>query len=465
MKIESATYNKTMKIKYISISIICIFVLGFQSLNAQHTSSTTVSGTITVDEAIDASGDYSGIIVTILGYSEFTGIDTLMTAITDVRGNFSGTARFDAKSEFTGVVSRHGINLASFGIILAENDPVTIVGQLPDINLNLEIESAEQEAMSTYERVERSYNRVVDFINSGRIEVTQDTIPTLINTWSDLFWSVQTLHPQTLAGDLGSLRSIEILGGYDDEKLVKRMYEALTDGSVYKAAKVRLGADALFRLYGVEPAMALVDSMLTTNLMPEDLITLQMDAIEIRIEHGKEQEAKELLLEFRQQHVGNPMLADWVESMVYDIENLFPGMPVPDFSLQLLKGGRIQNTDLTGKLFLIEFANFASPDFQTETTLLSFFYEQYKDRGFEIITIPIHDSRVTVSAFVEDRGITWPVVAAGQYNSADLATTFNLSVLPTRFLVDSEGRIIRKYSGTNIGIIQNDISILLNEES
>lgn len=454
-----------MKSKSVLNLIICIFILGFQSLNAQQVSSTTVSGTITVDEAIDPSGDYSGIIVTILGFGEFTGIDTLMTAITDVSGNFSATAHFDAKSEFTAVVSRHGMNLASFGIILAANDPVTIVGQLPDLNLNLVIESAEQEAISTYERVERSYNRVVDFINSGRLEVTQDTIPTLINTWSDLFWSVQALHPQTLAGDLGSLRSIEILGGYNDEKLVERMYEALAGGSVYKAAKVRLGADALFRLHGVEPAMALVDSMLTTDLQPEDLITLQMDAIEIRIEHGKEQEAKGLLMDFRNQHTDNPMLAEWVESMVYDIENLFPGMPVPEFSLQLLKGGRIQSSDLSGKLFLIEFANFASPDFQTETTLLSFFYEQNKDRGFEVITIPIHDSRVTVSAFVEDRSISWPVVAAGQYNSTDLATTFNLSVLPTRFLVDAEGRIIRKYSGTNIGIIQNDISILLNEES
>jgi peroxiredoxin len=457
--------NKRMQIRYLCITAIFVSILGVFPLKAQQSYSTAVNGTITVDEALDPSGDYSGIIVSILGFGEFTGIDTLLTAVTDVNGNFSGTARFDAKREFTATVSRHGVNLASFGIILADGDPVTITGQLPDLNLNLEVQSAEQDAMNTYQRVERSYNRVIDFINSGMVEVTQDTIPTLINTWSDLFWSVQTMHPQTLAGDLGSLRSVEILGGFDDEKLVKRMYEALSGGSVYKAAKVRLGADALFRLEGVEPALSLVDSMLTTKLQPEDLIVLQMDAIEIRIEHGREQEAKNLLMEFREQHSDNPMLADWVETMVYDIENLFPGMYIPEFSLQLQRGGRIQNTDIREKLFLIEFANFANPEFQTETTLLTFFYQQNSERGFQVITIPIHDSRITVNAFIEDRNIPWPVVAAGQYNAADLASLFNLSVLPTRLLVDSEGRIVRKYSGTNIGIIQNDISILLNEES
>lgn len=431
---------------------------------AQTLKSTRISGSITVDERLDNTGDYSGISVHIVDIGGPRGIDTLFSAITNIDGTFSGTARFRNKGEFTASISRYGIPLAATALILAPNDPVTLTGQLPNFDDTVEIKSKEHGAMNTYQRVERNYNRIVDFINSGAVEVTQDTIPVIINTWSDLFWSVRELHPGTLAADIGTLRSVEILAGFNDEVVLSRVRQSLADQSLYTAAKVRLGAGAKLRLQGAKPAIAFIDSVLTMRIPEEDRIVLEMESIEIKIDNGMEQEAKTRLLAFRERHKSSPSLAEWVDVMMYDIEHLFPGLPAPSFSLQLHRGGRVQNQDLLGKTVLIEIANFASQAYQTENTLLGLLYESFKDRNFEIVTIPIHDSRVTVNAFVQDRNIPWPVVSAGQFNSADIIQKFNLTVIPTRILIAPDGTIIRKYSGTNFAIIQNDILRILEEE-
>jgi peroxiredoxin len=426
---------------------------------------TRISGSITVDQRLDSTGDYSGISVHIVDIGGQRGVDTLFAAITNIDGSFSGTARFTNKGEFTASISRYGIPLAATAVILAPNDPVTITGQLPNFEETVSVESKEQSAMNTYQRVERNYNRIVDFINSGAVEVTQDTIPVIINTWSDLFWSVRELHPGTLAADIGTLRSVEILAGFNDEVVLRRVRESMSDNSFYTAAKVRLGAGAKLRLEGVQPAIAFIDSVLKMRIPEDDRIVLEMESIEIKIDNGMEQEAKTRLLAFREKHKNTPSLAEWVDVIMYDIENLFPGLPAPSFSLQLHRGGRVQNQDLIGKTVLIEIANFASQTYQTENTFLGLLYERFNDKNFEIVTIPIHDSRITVNAFVQDRNIPWPVVSAGQFNSADIIQKFNLTVIPTRILIAPDGTIIRKYSGTNFAIIQNDIIRILEEET
>lgn len=431
---------------------------------AQSLKTTPINGTITVDERIDNTGDFSGISVHIVDIGGPRGVDTLFAAVTNIDGSFSGIARFRNKGEYTASISRYGIPLAASAIILAPNDPVTIQGQLPNFDDTVQISSNEHGAMNTYMRVERNYNRIVDFINSGAVEVTQDTIPIILNTWSDLFWSVREMHPKTLAADIGTLRSVEILAGFNDEVVLSRVRESLSDESLYTAAKVRIGAGANLRLHGPKPAISFVDSVLTMRIPEDDRIVLEMESIEIKIDNGMEQEAKTRLLAFRERHQNSPALADWVDVMMYDIEHLFPGLPAPSFSLQLQRGGRVQNEDILGKTVLLEIANFASPSYQTENTLLGLLYDRYKDRNFEIITIPIHDSRVTVNAFIQDRAIPWPVVSAGQFNSADIIQKMNLTVIPTRILIAPDGTIIRKYSGTNFAIIQNDLIRILEEE-
>lgn len=425
---------------------------------------TSIRGKITVDESLDSTGDYSGISLNIVSIGGERGVDTLFTAVTNIDGTFSGKARFNSKGEFTASISRYDIPLGAFAVILSDADPLTISAELPDIDGSLSISSNEHKAMDTYKRVESNYNRIVDFINSGAVEVTQDTIPVILNTWSDLFWSLRESHKGTLAADIGTLRSIEILGGYNDDKLIERVRQSIQDDSFYTAAKAKNGANALIRIESVDAALSFIDSVLEMNLSEDDRIALEMEQIEIKIDHGRENEAKEMLYAFKETYKNNDNLKEWVDVMVYDIEHVFPGLPVPEFSLQLHKGGRVQHSDLTGKVHLIEIVNFANTAYQTEHTLLGLMYEAYQDEGLEIVTIPIHDSRVTVNAFIEDKNVKWPVVSAGQFNSADIIQTFNLTVLPTRILVDTQGKIIRKYSGTNFAIIQNDIIKLLEEE-
>lgn len=446
------------------LPLLFLLLLGGE-INAQQLYTASISGEITVDPALDDTGDYSGITINIFRLGGEVLSDTVFTATTNREGAFSGTARFSEKAEYTASVSRHGSVLSIFSVILADNDNIVITAQLPGFDESLEIKSNEQTAMDTYYRVDRNYVRMVEIINSGVIEVTQDTIPVILDTWSDLFWSIRDQHPGTLAADIGTLRSVEILGGYHDEKLIARVREALSDGSSYIAAKAQVGANAIFRLQDVDSALAFLDSVRAGNIPLEDDIVLEMESIEIMINHGRENRAKNQLMDFRQRYQHIERLAEWVDVMIYDIENLFPGLPIPEFTLRLQSGGSVNSADLTGKVFLVEVVNFTNEIYKTEQTLLNLLFEEYGPDKFEIITIPIHDSRVTVNAFVEDRSVPWKVVAAGQYSSRSVFDTFNLTILPTRILVDSDGKIVRKYSGTNISFIYNDILELLNEES
>ena len=48
-------------------------------------------------------------------------------------------------------------------------------------------------------------------------------------------------------------------------------------------------------------------------------------------------------------------------------------------------------------------------------------------------------------------------------HNADLMRRLNVLVQPTRILVAPDGTIVRKYSGTEFSVIENDIRQLLNQ--
>lgn len=446
--------------------LVCllIFISGaFGPLLARQLT-TTVSGQITVDRNIDNTGDYSGIKVNIVRLGGTYGVDTLYTAISNIDGTFSGTARFPERAEYLLTVSRYGISLATSAIVLQQDDPVNVTGELPHFDETKSITSGEQTAMATFRRVDRNYNRVVSFINSGAVEVTQDTIPKLVRTWSDLFWSIRDSHPNTLAADIGTVRSLEILSGYDDQLLIRRAGESLTDKSLYTSRKTNLAAGAMNRVSGLRAALSFMESVMKGDIKKEDKLDIEMRGIEMLIEAGYGDEAKQKLTDFRRRNSDNATIANWVDILLYDIEHLFPGLPMPDFDYPLQKGGNVSHESMKGTLYLKEIVDLTNPYYQTEATILNLFFLEYKDKGLNVLSVPINRSPVAVNAFIDDRSLEWPVTRAAMMPVDDIIEKYNLTLIPTRFLVDENGTIIRKYSGTDIAVILNDIRNLLEKE-
>ena len=427
--------------------------------------STEISGMISVDNRLDDTGDYSGIGVTIVYFNdESNRVDTLFAATTNRNGMFSGRASFPERDEYVLSVSRNGRQISSAALILQDNDPVEITGEIPEFNRTYEVRSAENDAARDFRRVERNFNRVVRFINSGVSEVTQDTIPTLLNTWSDIYWSVSEMHPNTLAGETGRMRAAEVIQGWDDARALERAKTAMRESGEYLAERSMIASESLIRLQSTDAALAFTDSVMQLSRLDDDSrLSLEMHYINMLIDAGRNEAALEKLAAFREKYEPRRELQRWAVLTEYDVANLSPGMPLPDFELELMDERSIDLSHFEGKYALIEVVNLASQSYMTEHTYMQFLYEDVKDE-VQFLTLPVNESPVTVQAFYEERDTTWLVAKTRQVYEADLIVKFNVGLQPTRFLIGPEGTIIKKYSGTDLSVIENDLRILLNED-
>ena len=120
------------------------------------------------------------------------------------------------------------------------------------------------------------------------------------------------------------------------------------------------------------------------------------------------------------------------------------GKPVPDFEVELLDdGGTVSKQSLMGDYYLIDFwATWCGPCVREMPNLHSV-YEEFKDTGFEILSISFDQSVDHIAGF---RAGKWKMpwlhaYAEGMFES-DIATLFEVSGIPKPVLVDPEGVIV-----------------------
>lgn len=455
-----------MQFKLVLLSISLTFFLQFGNwsyVDAQRLSA-NISGTITVDRALDSTGDYSGIGVAIVHFDPNDNrLDTLFYAVTDLQGRFSGIARFQTKDEYVISVTRNQRLISTSTLVLANGEDVRISSQIPNFTDHFRAESPENTAVSDFRRVERNYSRIVDYINAGFTSVSQDTIPILMRTWSDLFWSLNDLHPGTLAAESGTLRAVEILQGWDDDRTIYLAKQSLLSQNRFIADRALIAAEAITRTRGLEYGLAFIDSVRTVDIPEDDHIILEIRKIELLSDFNERERALRYLNDFRSKYGEDFTLLQWANMFAYDLENLAKGMPMPEFQLNLRDERTVTNSDFEGKYLIVEIVNLASRRYMTDHTIMRLLYEDVRDK-VQFLTIPTNESPVTISAFYDERQTPWPVSKARQVYAANLIELLNVVVQPTRLLIDPNGNIVRKYSGTEFSIIENELRTLLNQD-
>jgi cytochrome c biogenesis protein CcmG/thiol:disulfide interchange protein DsbE len=132
----------------------------------------------------------------------------------------------------------------------------------------------------------------------------------------------------------------------------------------------------------------------------------------------------------------------------------------PDFSLPDLAGKTVKFSDFKGKVVLVDFwATWCGPC-KLEVPHLVDLYNQYNNQGFEIIGIALDNSGAEVVApFVRENNVSYPVVIGNR----EVAMAFGgLTAIPTAFLVDKSGNIIKKYVGyQDKAVFEEEIKRLL----
>lgn len=125
-------------------------------------------------------------------------------------------------------------------------------------------------------------------------------------------------------------------------------------------------------------------------------------------------------------------------------ERIALGAPAPTFTLEDLTGRPVSLQHYQGKIVLVDFwASWCAPCREESPTLVRL-YQEYKNKGFEILSVSIDtDSKNWKNAVLKDEYSWENVIDAGGY-SGNTAALYTVTAIPATFLLDKQGKIIAK---------------------
>lgn len=457
-----AVENQRMK-HQLAVLLLLIAAVGLAGCGSdQSEEDPIIRGQITVDSELDSSGDYSGIELMVAETSIEGQRDTLFHSVTDSTGDYLGVASIDERGLYPLFVSRNNQPLGIFNIVLADGDTVTFDGQLPNINETATIESHENNVYETFERVQRNFQRVVNYVNSR--DMSPDSVETEILKWSDLFWDLYQENPDTFAGERAAVASASILQDWDNELMLARTdsilarYNSLPGGLRSQLTAFYAERDSL------EQSLAFLNRIENRLSDNDQKLPVRQEKIKLLYDSSRTDRAGELLADFKQTYAGNQMAEEWADRTNYDITTLASGKPFPDFSFQDSEGQTVSSESMKGTAFMIEFTRLDNPLYQQQYDRVLAIHQVYSNFGLEIITVPIGATDVVFNAFFEERAKYWDFIDQESFYVDELTLKYNLNRLPTRFLVNDQGNIVQRYVGTEFDRIVQGLQKTLTQQ-
>ncbi len=114
--------------------------------------------------------------------------------------------------------------------------------------------------------------------------------------------------------------------------------------------------------------------------------------------------------------------------------------PAPAFDLPTLDGGRISDTDLAGRAYVVNFWNSWCVPCRQEHPELAQFYERHRDEpDFAMVGIVRDDTEDAVREYVDAEGVEW-TVALDPGSRAALA--FGTTGQPETFVIGPDGVVM-----------------------
>lgn len=123
------------------------------------------------------------------------------------------------------------------------------------------------------------------------------------------------------------------------------------------------------------------------------------------------------------------------------------GKLAPDFILTNLKGEPVKLSDYRGKKVLINFWATWCPPCQAEMPHMQKFYANYESKDVVVLGVNLSFTEKgsdSVQAFVDEQGLSFPIVLDKEANVADL---YQVSAYPTTYFVDAHGVIQERLQG------------------
>jgi thiol-disulfide isomerase/thioredoxin len=116
-----------------------------------------------------------------------------------------------------------------------------------------------------------------------------------------------------------------------------------------------------------------------------------------------------------------------------------PRLPI---KLPTVKGDSLTLASLKGKVLLLDFwASWCGPCRSANRQLVRL-YAKYKQQGFEIFSVSLDEEKKDWKKAIAKDNITWVQVNDPRGWNAQTAITWNISQLPTTFLINKKGDVV-----------------------
>lgn len=118
------------------------------------------------------------------------------------------------------------------------------------------------------------------------------------------------------------------------------------------------------------------------------------------------------------------------------------GAKAPDFVLRDINGNDVRMSEVKAKIKIIDFwASWCGPCRRNNPSLVKL-YEDFHDKGLEIIGISLDEKESSWKKAVQHDGLTWLQLSSLKGWQDEVAISYNVKAIPTMFVLDSKNRII-----------------------
>jgi peroxiredoxin len=138
------------------------------------------------------------------------------------------------------------------------------------------------------------------------------------------------------------------------------------------------------------------------------------------------------------------------------------GEPFVDFVQENPSGQKIKVSDYKGKILLLEFwSSHCGPCLVTNPKL-EVVYQQYRERGFEILSVALDSKKDEWVNAIRESGITWENVSDLRGDENEAALMYGVLAIPDNFLIGTDGRIIAR--NLTVDDLQSTLKTLLTQK-
>jgi peroxiredoxin len=121
----------------------------------------------------------------------------------------------------------------------------------------------------------------------------------------------------------------------------------------------------------------------------------------------------------------------------------------PEFQLNTLDGQTVRLSDFRGDVVLLNFWKTTCGPCAVEMPYLQQVYEEWQGKGMVLLMVNIGESADTVAAFMQDHGLSVPVLLD---SDGTVATQYGIVGIPCTFLIDQDGIAQREQIGAFLSV-------------